>query len=230
MNKTILLADDSATIRRIVELAFTDTDFRVEAVASGGEALPLIDSLRPDLVLADVVMPEPTGYELCRTIKSSTQPVPVLLLTGTFEPFDPDLARECGADGHLVKPFESAALLERVEELLSPKPVEEPVEEPLEEAVEEPLEEELVTAIESVVSEGAEAVADEPVEIPVKVEAPDDASGFEVRLSPDEIEAIANAVVARLSDQVIREIAREVVPELAAKIVRERIQELESES
>jgi DNA-binding response OmpR family regulator len=226
MNKTILLADDSATIRRIVELAFTDTDFRVEAVASGGEALPLIDSLRPDLVLADVVMPEPTGYELCRTIKSSTQPVPVLLLTGTFEPFDPDLARECGADGHLVKPFESAALLERVEELLSPKPVEEP----LEEAVEEPLEEELVTAIEAVVSEGAEAVADEPVEIPVKVEAPDDASGFEVRLSPDEIEAIANAVVARLSDQVIREIAREVVPELAAKIVRERIQELESES
>jgi CheY-like chemotaxis protein len=214
MNKTILLADDSATIRRIVELAFTDTDFRVEAVASGAEALPLIETLRPDIVLADVVMPEPTGYELCRTIKSSPQPVPVLLLTGTFEPFDGELARECGADGHLVKPFESVVLLERVEQLLTPP---------------EPVEEEVISEIEAV-SDASEPAADEVVEIPVDLDTPDAGRAIEVRLSPDEIDAIANAVVARLSDQVVREIASRVVPELAAKIVRERIQELESES
>ena len=80
------------------------------------------------------------------------------------------------------------------------------------------------------ISDEAEAAADEVVEIPVELETSDEGGAVEVRLSPDEIDAIANAVVARLSDQVVREIATRVVPELAAKIVRERIQELESES
>ena len=119
MRKTLLLADDSPTIRRIVELTFCETEIRVEAVGSGSEAVDLLDRLEPDLVLADVVMPEPSGYELCRRIKAANPTTPVLLLTGTFESFDPEQARQCGADDHLVKPFESLALQSKVEQLLS---------------------------------------------------------------------------------------------------------------
>ncbi len=119
MARRILVADDSVTIRKVVELTFHDTDILVESVGTGLEALERIEQTRPDLVLADVVMPEPTGYEVCRSVKRSERPVPVLLLTGTFEPFDPERERECGADGHVVKPFESRALLERVREMLA---------------------------------------------------------------------------------------------------------------
>jgi CheY-like chemotaxis protein len=119
MTRTILLADDSVTIRKVVELTFSDTDIRVEAVESGQEAMERLDRLEPDIVLADVVMPGPTGYEICERVKGSSRPVPVLLLAGTFEPFDPDRARACGADGHLVKPFESRTLVQRVEALLA---------------------------------------------------------------------------------------------------------------
>jgi CheY-like chemotaxis protein len=110
MPKTILLADDSPTIRKIVELTFSDTEIRVEAVAGGTEALDRLDNLEPDLVLADVVMPEPSGYDICSRVKESDRPVPVLLLAGSFEPFDEERANACGADGHLVKPFESSHL------------------------------------------------------------------------------------------------------------------------
>src|SRR5258706_16458784 len=119
MRRTILLADDSVTIRKIVELTFGESDIRVESVASGREALERVGELRPDLVLADVVMPGPSGYEVCRAIKASDRPVPVLLLAGTFEPFDAVQARACGSDGHVTKPFDSRQLVERVEQLLS---------------------------------------------------------------------------------------------------------------
>jgi CheY-like chemotaxis protein len=126
MAQTILLADDSPTIRRVVELSLCDTEFRVEAVASGAAALERFERSRPDLVVADVGMPEPGGYELCRRIKQSSRPVPVLLLTGAFEPLDDERARACGVDGHLTKPFESAALLERIRGLLAARRVRSP--------------------------------------------------------------------------------------------------------
>jgi CheY-like chemotaxis protein len=118
MRRTILLADDSVTVRKIVELTFGETDIHVESVASGDEALEKLPILRPDLVLADVVMPGPSGYDVCRAVKDSQRPVPVLLLAGTFEPFDADLARACGSDGHVTKPFDARLLIERVLRLL----------------------------------------------------------------------------------------------------------------
>ena len=118
MSKTVLLADDSNTIRKIVELAFAESDIRVVTAASGREAQERLRDVRPDLVLADVVMPEPDGYALCREIKDSSKPLPVILLAGTFEPFDRRRAWDSGADDHLVKPFESQLLRSKVEALL----------------------------------------------------------------------------------------------------------------
>jgi CheY-like chemotaxis protein len=226
MRRTILLADDSVTIRKIVELTFSDTDIRVESVASGREALDRLNDLRPDLVLADVVMPGPSGYELCRAIKQSARPVPVLLLAGTFEPFDAVQARECGSDGHVTKPFDSRQLVQRVERLLSDGGSEAPHE---------------ATGV-SASADDLEAMFDDLAvpasdldRSPVVRQAAGEASAPEAiepaagapTLSPADIDAIAARVVERLSERVLREIAWDVVPDLADIIVRERIRELE---
>jgi len=122
--KTILLADDSITIQKVVELTFSEADYRVVSVSTGGQALKKIAEVRPDIVLLDVIMPEKNGYEVCEQIKRSpaTSGIPVLLLTGTFEPFDKKRADTAGANGHITKPFESQALVAKVEELIASTP------------------------------------------------------------------------------------------------------------
>lgn len=221
MARTILIADDSPTIRKIVELAFCDTDIRVECAQGGGEALDRLSAVRPDLVLADVVMPDPSGYELCRTIKASERPVPVVLLAGTFEPFDAERARECGADGHLVKPFESDALRAKVHALLETPG--EPAGPPLDARVEEVEEVEEALSVDVLPADPASAADVAPApEAPPASEPP---AGFSLEF----VEAVADAVVRRLAPDVLREVALRVVPELATEIIRERIRELEQE-
>ena len=122
--KTILLADDSITIQKVVELTFSEADYRVVCVSSGGQALKKVSEMRPDIILLDVIMPEKNGYEVCEQLKRSpvTSGIPVLLLTGTFEPFDRKRADAAGANGHLTKPFESQVLVAKVEELIASTP------------------------------------------------------------------------------------------------------------
>lgn len=120
----LLLADDSITIRKVVELTFAEEGIDVTAVGSGEEAMQKFVEAQPDIVLVDVNMPEPTGYFICEMIKQdeSTRHIPVLLLVGSFEPFDQDLAERVGADGFMVKPFQSIReLVGKVNELLGPE-------------------------------------------------------------------------------------------------------------
>ena len=119
--KTILLADDSITIQKVVELTFSDGDYQVYCVSNGAQALRKVSEVRPDIILLDVIMPEKNGYEVCEALKADPQnaSIPVLLLTGTFEPFDRRRAETAGAAGHLTKPFESHTLVGRVEELIA---------------------------------------------------------------------------------------------------------------
>ncbi len=232
MRRTILLADDSITVRKIVELTFGETDIHVESVASGREAIERLESVRPDLVLADVVMPGPSGYDVCRAVKESGHPVPVLLLAGTFEPFDPELAKACGSDGHVTKPFDSRQLIDRVERLLT-REAEPPVE-----ASATP-DDDLEAMFDDLASPDAPEMIDAPLQAPSPAPPaepqadrrdapPASAPRMSVPgLSPAEIDAIARAVVERLSDRVLREIAWDVVPDMAEAIVRERIRDLE---
>jgi CheY-like chemotaxis protein len=118
MARTILLADDSVTIQKVVELTFMDEDYEVVAVGNGDQAIAKLDEVSPDLVIADVHMPGASGYEVCRAAKERNPGLPVLLLVGTFEAFQADDAQAAGADGHLKKPFDSQELLRRVEDLL----------------------------------------------------------------------------------------------------------------
>ena len=121
MPKTLLLADDSVTIRKVVGISFANEDVTLVTVDNGDDALARAREIRPDIVLADVVMPGMNGYEVCEAIKSDPQlrHTPVLLLTGTFEAFDEERAAQAGADGHITKPFEARALVEQVNARLS---------------------------------------------------------------------------------------------------------------
>lgn len=130
MSKKILLADDSVTIQKVVELTFLDRDYQVDAVGSGTEALDRLASARPDLVIADVHMPGANGYEVCRRAKDRDPTLPVLLLVGTFEPFDERAAAEARADAHLKKPFDAQDLLEHAEALLAQSSAMDPAEAP----------------------------------------------------------------------------------------------------
>ena len=121
MPHKLLLADDSVTIQRVIELTFADEDVQVLAVGDGKKAIASIQADRPDIVLADVGMPERDGYEVAQFIKGNPQlaNIPVLLLTGAFEPIDETRARAVGCDGVLVKPFEPQMVINRVKDLLA---------------------------------------------------------------------------------------------------------------
>ena len=124
MAKKILLADDSITIQKVIELTFSDEDFDVITVGNGRLALERLPEVRPDIVLCDIIMPEKDGYEVCEQIKSNpaSSHIPVLLLTGAFEPFDQERASRAGYDGSLAKPFEPETLIAKVKDLLARAP------------------------------------------------------------------------------------------------------------
>jgi CheY-like chemotaxis protein len=120
MPKKILLADDSITIQKVIGLTFANEDVQLTVVDNGDEAIIKAKEVIPDLIIADVVMPGKDGYEVCYSSKNepSLAHVPVLLLTGTFETFDETMATKVGADGFITKPFESQALIDKVNELI----------------------------------------------------------------------------------------------------------------
>ena len=123
MPKNLLVADDSLTIRKVIGMIFATEDFQVTAVDNGLDAISRTRELRPDVVLADVMMPGKSGYEVCEALKSdpATQGIPVVLLAGTFEAFDENRARAARADDHIAKPFESQILLDKVKALVGQK-------------------------------------------------------------------------------------------------------------
>jgi CheY-like chemotaxis protein len=122
MRHTLLLADDSVTIQRVIELTFADEEVDVVAVSNGDEAIACLEaSPPPDIVLADIGMPGRNGYQVAQYVKQSPRlaHIPVVLLTGAFEPVDQARAQEAGCDGILAKPFEPQLVIGRVKELLA---------------------------------------------------------------------------------------------------------------
>jgi len=128
--RKLLLADDSITIQKVVDLTFADEGVSVVCVNNGREAIEKLEEFRPDVILADVFMPLVNGYELCEYIKQSDKlkHIPVMLLVGSFEPFDEEEARRVGANDTLTKPFQSIRrLIEKVGLLVSGRPPEEQI-------------------------------------------------------------------------------------------------------
>jgi CheY-like chemotaxis protein len=120
MGNKILVADDSVTIQKIVELTFEGEGFDLEVVSDGQEALARAEASPPDIILADLTMPGLSGLELCRKIREHPRlrSIPFILLTNSFEEFDRGEGDAAGVTAYVEKPFESQALIDRVQELI----------------------------------------------------------------------------------------------------------------
>jgi putative two-component system response regulator len=119
----ILVVDDEATNRLLLRQILTPLGYQVVEAADGVAALAQVARSLPDLILLDVVMPEPNGYEVCRELKKDprTRLVPVVMLTGLDQRADRIKASDLGADEFLTKPFDVTELTTRVRSLVALK-------------------------------------------------------------------------------------------------------------
>lgn len=119
MSINILLADDSITIQKVIGIIFGGEEYSLTVVDNGKAAVDKAIETVPDILLIDALMPGMSGYEVCERIRSipALAAKPILLLTGSFEPFDEAKAKSCGADDFIAKPFESQQIIAKITEL-----------------------------------------------------------------------------------------------------------------
>lgn len=214
MAKTVLVADDSPTIRKIVELCLAGQGISVLGAASGPEAVDALRRSVPDLVLADSVMPGPDGYELCERIKLGEfgATPPVVLMADVLEPFDANRASGCGADGEIAKPFEAATLQLMVCDQLGLEP-------PPSARVAAPALKPYTARM-----AGARTPAGGDELPPAARPSATRPNPGPLSLSESEMDTLARRIVGMMSADVVREVAWEVVPELSEVLIKERLQ------
>jgi CheY-like chemotaxis protein len=230
MPRTILIADDSPTIRRLVSQTFADANFQIVEVNNGDAAIKTFDEVRPSVVLADIYMPGKNGYQVCSYIRSHPRwnRTPVVLLVGAFDAFDEQAAAESGATANITKPFEPSVLINLVTSVMLPE-TSEVEDEPPTPGPKPELAPEL--ADDSWDSSSQASEEDE-------VTDPDDLLGLNsifqdepqttapVSMTEDVIDRIADRVIERLSTQIIESVAWDVVPDIAEKVVREELKRI----
>jgi DNA-binding response OmpR family regulator len=117
MPKTILVVDDKASLRKMVDEYLTGQGFRVVTATNGQEALFVAREEKPDLILLDIMMPEMDGYEFIRVFSRESE-TPIILLTAKLEESDKVVGLELGADDYVTKPFGMRELLARIRAVL----------------------------------------------------------------------------------------------------------------
>lgn len=118
--KSILVVDDSATVRKLIAGKLEKCGHEVFCAADGVEAIEQVDSVIPDLILLDITMPRMDGYQVCKVIRSkeSTKDVPVVMISGKDGFFDKVRGRMAGTTGYITKPFGPETLMKAVETYL----------------------------------------------------------------------------------------------------------------
>jgi two-component system, OmpR family, response regulator len=111
----LLVVEDDPNIRELLSASLRFAGFAVDAVTTGVEAVTAARDLRPDLIVLDVMLPDRSGFEVCRDLRRRGIDTPVLMLTARGEVDDRVLGLRLGADDYLVKPFAMSELLARVE-------------------------------------------------------------------------------------------------------------------
>ncbi len=125
MNNKILIVDDESNIIELIRLYLEKEGFTTVVARNGNEALSRFRTENPDLIILDIMIPEPDGWQVCREIRQSSN-VPIIMLTAKSETFDKVLGLELGADDYLTKPFEAKELVARVKAVLRRSDTKEP--------------------------------------------------------------------------------------------------------
>ena len=117
---TVLLVDDSPTIRQITSKLLESQGLKVLIASDGIEAIELLEAKKPDLVILDIIMPRMNGYDVCRWLKSNpkTQHIPVIFWTVKSENIDRYWGMKQGGDAYITKPLRAAELIEAIRKLL----------------------------------------------------------------------------------------------------------------
>ncbi len=123
MSQKILAIDDSPDIHQLLRVRLKNLDVRLESALNANEALKMVDESRPDLILLDVCMPDVSGFDLCKTIKSrpDSSNIPIIFLTVASEVKQKVMGFEVGAVDYIEKPFEPEELTARVRAALRSK-------------------------------------------------------------------------------------------------------------
>jgi DNA-binding response OmpR family regulator len=118
--KKILIADDNEQIRESLASILEDEGYAMWTAKDGAEALRKAREIAPDILILDVMMPEKSGYEVCRTIKSDPdlKKTFVLMLSAKGQETEKERGREVGADEYFVKPFSPSELVARIKNVL----------------------------------------------------------------------------------------------------------------
>ncbi len=114
--KAILVVDDEKSIRELVKFNLESRGFKVIEAADGEEALNLVKTMAPDLIILDLMLPKIDGLEVCRILKGdpSTKKLPIIMLTALGDEIDKIVGLEMGADDYITKPFSPRELVARV--------------------------------------------------------------------------------------------------------------------
>jgi len=117
MTRTILMVDDKASVRKLVQEYLVEQGYRVVTADNGQNALHIARNEKPDLILLDIMMPEMDGFEFVRIFRKEKD-TPIILLTAKLEETDKVLGLELGADDYVTKPFGMRELLARIRAVL----------------------------------------------------------------------------------------------------------------
>jgi len=116
----ILLVEDEANLRELVKARLEQNGYQVVTAVDGYEALTKARDESPDLMILDLMIPKMDGYTVCRMLRfSRSEPLPIIMFTARSSPDDVRRGLDTGADAYVVKPFEPATLLGKIDELLS---------------------------------------------------------------------------------------------------------------
>lgn len=117
MYPLILIADDDPVVHESLGLYLESEGYEHQSAYDGQQALDMIESLHPDMMVLDLMMPKVTGIDVCRTVRQ-TSSLPIIMLTAKGEEIDRILGLELGADDYIVKPFSPREVLARIKAVL----------------------------------------------------------------------------------------------------------------
>src|SRR5919202_5273304 len=112
--KKILVVDDEAMIRKAIRLACEKEGYEIFEAETGAEAMRRLEMNKPDLILLDIMLPDVSGFDVCRDIRKAGLRIPIIILSAKTEEIDVVVGLEIGADDYITKPFRARELLARI--------------------------------------------------------------------------------------------------------------------
>jgi DNA-binding response OmpR family regulator len=119
--KKILVVEDEESLLKLQSILLTIRGYTVEGAMDGQAALEAVETMNPDLILLDIMLPKIDGFEVCRQVKANeeTRHIPVVMLTAKKYPADRVMGEQAGTDAYITKPYKSAMVIKTIQRLLS---------------------------------------------------------------------------------------------------------------